>query len=317
MLYMGAIGSIQGAFAGSASIMSRLQENVLYYYHYTDLIALPEIRKSNSKYQSIPNLEKGIEFQNVCFRYNIDQPWVLRNVNLLIPANKCLALVGTNGAGKTTLVKILTRLYEPSEGSILWDGVDIREFDPSEFRQRISIVFQDFMRYDLTAQENIGFGDINHLNNIELIRKAARRAGIDELLVKLPQGYQTVLSRWLVEKDKSVDLSGGEWQKVAIARMFMRQSSLFILDEPTASLDSISENEIYNHFIKIANAKTSLIISHRYSTVRRADMVALLDEGSIIEYGAPNLLIAEGKEYAKLFRSHVKKEISSCFEQKT
>jgi ATP-binding cassette subfamily B protein len=213
--------------------------------------------------------------RNVSFRYTEEHPWVLRELNLIIPAGKCLALVGANGAGKTTLVKLLTRLYDPTEGQILWDGIDIREFRPEELRSRIGAIFQDFMQYSLTAQENIGLGDVENIKNLSRIHNAAVKAGVHTAINNLPQGYQTILSRWLGDDDSGVDLSGGEWQKIAIARMFMRDADLLILDEPTSALDAQAEYETYNRFVNLMAKRTSLLISHRFSTVRMADTIAV------------------------------------------
>jgi ATP-binding cassette subfamily B protein len=254
----------------------------------------------------------GIELRNVSFRYSNEQPWILRNVNLHIPVGRCLALVGLNGAGKTTLAKLLTRMYDPTEGSILWDGVDIRSFSPQELRQHISAIFQDFLHYDLTAQENIGLGNVASLHDNERVMLAARRAGIHERIVALPKGYQTVLSRWLIATDNNtegqgqgmtsgIDLSGGEWQKVALARMFMRECDLLILDEPTAALDVQAEYELYSRFVELMMGRTSLLITHRFSTIQMADFVAVLEAGTVVEYGSHEELVLQGGTYAKLY----------------
>lgn len=229
---------------------------------------------------------------------------MLRDINLCIPAGQCLALVGLNGAGKTTLVKLLTRLYDPTEGQILWDGIDLREFDPVELRCHMGAIFQDFIRYDLTVQENIGLGDVERIKQSEAIRQAANKAGIHKLVERLPQGYDTILSRWLVGKDTGAgaDLSGGEWQKIALARMFMRDADMLMLDEPTAALDAQAEYDLYSSFVELMAGRTSLLITHRFSTVRMADAVAVLEQGQITEYGSHTELVARKGTYAHLYQ---------------
>jgi ATP-binding cassette subfamily B protein len=200
------------------------------------------------------------------------------------------------------LVKLLTRLYDPAEGEIVWDGIDIRRFDPVELRLHMSVVFQDFTHYELSVQENIGLGDLQHVQRREYVREAAILAGVDEVIQKLPRDYNTVLSRWLSEDGVGIDLSGGEWQKIAIARAFMRhrQADLLILHEPTASIDAQAEHEIYSRFVELIKGRTTLLISHRFSTVRMADIIAVLDNGQVTEYGTHDELILLRGSYSKL-----------------
>jgi len=300
-LYTGAVGSVQGALSGIFFAISRLNENLLFFRHFQDLMNLPQPVVIASPGRMVPSLSSAIELRGVSFRYTDEHPWVLQDVNLTIPAGQTLALVGLNGAGKTTLVKLLSRLYDPNQGQILWDGIDLREFDPQELRTHMGAIFQDFMRYDMTVQENIGLGDVNRIGSMERIRQAANKAGVQEMIDNLPQGYNTILSRWLADDGPGADLSGGEWQKIAIARMFMRSADLLILDEPTAALDAKAEYEIYTRFAELVAGRTSLLISHRFSTVRMADVIAVLEDGKITEYGAHEDLFRLGGNYAKLY----------------
>jgi ATP-binding cassette subfamily B protein len=301
-LYTSAIRSVQGSLNGIVFSLSNMNEQTLFFTYYDRLMSLPQPVRVISPAAPVPIKVPVIELHNVSFRYTERHPWVLRNVTFSIPAGKCLALVGSNGTGKTTLVKLLTRLYDPTGGQILWDGIDIREFDPTDFRRRIGVIFQDFMHYDFTAQENIGLGKVEYIDDVVRVQQAAKKAGIHNVIESLPKGYQTLLSRMFDNNGSGVDLSGGEWQKLSIARMFMREADLLILDEPTAALDAQAEFDIYRRFIELVRGRSSLLISHRFSTVRMADMVAVLDEGHITEYGSHDELLSLGGTYAKLYK---------------
>lgn len=308
-LYTSAVVSVQAALAGIAYALANVNESVLFYNQFINLQELPQTLPLAAAPRPVPPLQHQIELRDLSFRYSAEHPWVLRNVNLVLPAKKCLALVGLNGAGKTTLVKLLTRCYDPTGGQILWDGIDIRAFDPQELRRHIGAIFQDFVRFDLTAQENIGVGDVAHLEDHTRVREAAIKTGVHPVIEALPQGYQTILSRWLAENGLGVDLSGGEWQKLAMARMFMRQADLLILDEPTAALDAQAEYDLYSHFVELMAGRTTLLITHRFSTVRMADVVAVLEHGEITEYGThAELMILEGT-YARLYRMQAERYI--------
>jgi ATP-binding cassette subfamily B protein len=300
-LYTSAVASVQGTLLNMALAFSQTNQSALFYRQYMNLLSLPEPLSTPAIARQVPPLSTGITLRDVSFRYSEQHPWVLRHVNLFLPAGKCLALVGLNGAGKTTLVKLLTRLYDPTEGLILWDGIDLREFEPQALRRHIGAIFQDFARYDLTIQANIGVGDVDQIEELEGIKQAAIKAGIDQHIMALPHGYQSFVGRWLAEENSGVELSGGEWQKVALARLFMRKAELLILDEPTAALDAQAEYELYTHFHELMRGSTSLLITHRFSTVRVADAVAVIENGQIIEYGTHEKLIACGGTYASLY----------------
>ncbi len=243
-------------------------------------------------------IRQGIEFRNVSFRYPSRNYWALRNINLHFAPGEKVAIVGTNGAGKTTLVKLLTRLYDPTEGQILIDGVDIRDYNLAELRQRIGVIFQDFVRYHTTLQENIGFGQIDALDDLARIDRAAERGGADELVGKLPDGYQTTLGAWF---EKGHELSGGQWQKIALSRAFMRDGEVLVLDEPTSALDAEREYEIFQRFRELTKGKIALLISHRFSTVRMADQIVVIENGELIEQGSHDDLLLRDGTYARLF----------------
>jgi ATP-binding cassette subfamily B protein len=256
----------------------------------------------------VTELSRGIELRDVWFRYGPDQPWVLRGVNLRIAAGRTTGLVGHNGAGKTTVVKLLCRLYDPTRGQVLWDGIDIRELRIEELRRRIGAIFQDFMTYELSAAENIAVGWLDALDDMDRITAAASRAEAHDIISELPRGYQTLLSRnWFDETDDGeqdgVLLSGGQWQRVALARAFIRdEPALLILDEPTAGLDARAEFEVHRRLETYrAQSKTTLLISHRLGSVRAADDIVVLADGQVAEQGSHDELNARGKLYAELF----------------
>ena len=243
-------------------------------------------------------IRDGFVFEDVGFSYPGAERWAVRHLSFTLRAGEVLALVGENGAGKTTLVKLLARLYDPDEGRILLDGHDLREYDLEAVRAHIGVIFQDFVRYHLSAAENIAVGRIEARDDRARIVEAARRSLADDVINKLPGGYDQLLGKRF---KKGVDLSGGEWQKIAIARAYMRDADLLILDEPTAALDARSEFEVFQRFKELSAGKTAVLISHRFSTVRMADRILVLDGGQIEEIGSHEELLAAGRRYAELF----------------
>ncbi|MCS6839289.1 MAG: ABC transporter ATP-binding protein/permease [Roseiflexus sp.] len=294
----------QGAFQSLFGSITRLYEHGLFMDNlFTFLSLQPQMRRALRPAPVPPRLRRGLEFRNVSFRYPGRDDWALREINLTIAPGEKLALVGPNGAGKTTLIKLLTRLYDPTEGCILLDGVDLRDYDLDEVRRRISVIFQDFVRYQLTARENIGFGQIDCLNDLQRISEAARRGGADEIVATLPAGIETMLGRWF---EHGYELSGGQWQKIALSRAFMRDSEVLVLDEPTAALDAEREYEIFQRFRDLTAGKIAVLISHRFSTVRMADRIAVIEGGRMTEIGTHAELLQRGGTYARLFEMQAK-----------
>ncbi|MGK4001637.1 ABC transporter ATP-binding protein [Sorangium sp. So ce1036] len=243
--------------------------------------------------------ERGVRFEGVGFRYPGQSRWAIRGVDLHIPAGQSLALVGHNGAGKTTFIKLLTRLYEPTEGRILLDGKDLRAWDVDALRRRIGVVFQDFNQYQLKLRENVALGSVEHLTDEPRVARAVSEGGAEEVVAAVPGGLDAQLGRWF--KD-GVELSGGQWQKIALARAFMREEAdILVLDEPTAALDAEAEHAVFQRFRSLSRGRTTIVISHRFPTVRMADRIVVLDGGRVVEEGAHAELVARGERYARMF----------------
>jgi ATP-binding cassette subfamily B protein len=305
-LTIGEMTFLAGAIAGSSSniqllfsTFSSIADQALFL---TDLIEFFAVRpRIQSKRNALPAprpIKKGFEFRNVSFRYPGSQRLVLHDLNLRLEPGERIALVGGNGGGKTTFVKLLARLYEPTEGAILLDGVDLREYSMEDLNREIGIIFQDFMRYEMSARDNIAVGRIEELYNQSRVFEAARKSLADGVVEKLPNGFKQVLGRRF---EGGVDLSGGEWQKFALARAYMRKAQVLILDEPTAALDARSEYEVFCHFAELAKGCLTVMVSHRFSTVRMADRILVLEGGTILEQGTHEQLIEWNGRYAEMF----------------
>ena len=247
---------------------------------------------------------RGLEFKNVSFAYPGSNRKALNDVSLQIRPGESLALVGENGSGKTTLIKLLTRLYEPTEGRIFLDGVELQDWDVEALRQRIGVIFQDFGRYQFSVGENIGAGDVRHIDDAERWASAAETGMAASFIEEMPEGYETQLGRWF---KGGRELSGGQWQKIALSRAFMRSDAdILVLDEPTAAMDAPSEAAIFDHFRSQSHSKMTILISHRFSTVRAADQIVVIHDGEIVERGNHESLLALGAQYASLFKLQAK-----------
>lgn len=295
----GSFNRLQNQLQNLLATFTRITESALYLQDYFDFLAIvPTIKDNTGALDAPQQINEGIRFENVGFKYPGTEIWAVRHISFLLYPGEKLALVGENGAGKTTLVKLLARMYDPSEGKIMIDGQDIRQFKIESYRKMIGVIFQDYVRFSFKAGENVAVGQIEEAGNETQIRNAAEKSLADPVIQKLPEGYNQMLGKRFSE---GIDLSGGEWQKIALARAYMRDAQIVILDEPTAALDARAEYEVFKRFSELTKGKTAVIISHRFSTVRMADRILVLKNGEMLEIGTHEELLSANGLYAELF----------------
>jgi ATP-binding cassette subfamily B protein len=304
---VGTLTFLAGAIAGSSvqlqsvfSLLSSVSDQALFLTDLLEFLAVQPTIRSKPEALSVPRrIRSGFEFRDVSFHYPGSDRMVLRDLNFRIEPGEHVALVGENGQGKTTLVKLLARLYDPTGGAILLDGVDLRDYDIEALHREIGIIFQDFVRYDMPARLNIGVGRISEIRDDGALWVAVKKSRADSILARFDQGLDQMLGRRF---EGGIDLSGGEWQKFALARAYLRNAQILILDEPTAALDAVAEYEVFSRFADLARDKMALLISHRFSTVRKSDRIVVIEDGGIHEQGTHDQLVGAGGQYARLFK---------------
>ncbi|MDX1426929.1 MAG: ABC transporter ATP-binding protein [Salegentibacter mishustinae] len=295
----GSFNRLRSKLQGFFTRFTAITESALYLQDYFEFLDLKYSENSEKEKLALPKkIKKGFEFKNVGFKYPKSEAWVVRNINFELKAGEKLAFVGENGAGKKTLIKLLLRFYEPTEGEILLDDIPVKQYNQTQYQQYFGVIFQDFVKFELTLRENIAMGEIEEIKNQERIDSAAEKSLANEVVSGLPRGYDQQLGKRFKQ---GKDLSGGQWQKIAIARAYMKDAEVLILDEPTSALDARAETEAFDRFIKLTEGKTAVIISHRFSTVRIADRIMVLKNGAVLEIGTHKELMENDKLYAELF----------------
>lgn len=295
----GSFRQLRTTFQGILIRFSSVTQGAVYLKDMFDFFEIKSRMEVVGKALPFPQpIKEGFVFEDVGFKYQNAEKWAIRHLSFTLRSGEKLALVGENGAGKTTLVKLLSRLYDPVEGRILLDGHDLRDYDPEDLRLHVGVIFQDFQRYQMTVSQNIAVGNIGHKDDQRLITEAAEQSLALPLIEKMPNGFSQMLGRRF---NKGIELSGGEWQKIALARAYMKDAQLLILDEPTSALDARAEYNVFLHFAELTKGKTAVLISHRFSTVRMADRILVLDKGQMIELGSHEELLKENGRYAELF----------------
>lgn len=295
----GSFSSLRNKLQGFFTRFTQITESSLYLKDYFEFLDIKNEETANDDHLPLPKeIKTGFEFKNVGFHYPNSEKWVVRGINFKLLANEKLAFVGENGAGKTTLIKLLLRFYDPTEGQILLEGIDIKKYDRAAYQQYFGVIFQDFVKYELTIRENVAVGKIDQIENVNQLENAAEKSLANQVIDEMPSGLDQQLGRRF---KNGKDLSGGQWQKIALARAYMKDAKVLILDEPTSALDARAEFEAFQRFIGLTKGKTAVIISHRFSTVRMADRIMVLKDGKVLEIGTHEELMGNAALYSELF----------------